>query len=243
MATVDKNFELLPQHIGFIMDGNGRWAKKRGLNRWEGHVEGARTFRRIGEYASDIGIKYMTFYAFSTENWSRSPTEVEAIMNLFREYLQEGDERLAENDERQMRMRFIGDRSRLPEDIVALIEKAERESAKYSRVFVNIAMNYGGRAEIVNAVRSIAERVKTRELEPSDISEELMSDYMYTAGQPDPDIIIRPSGEYRLSNFLLWQSAYSEFWYSDVLWPDFSDEDLDEVIREYGRRNRRFGGV
>lgn len=234
--------KVLPKHIGFIMDGNGRWAKKRGLLRWEGHTEGAKTFRKIGEYAADIGIKYMTFYAFSTENWNRSPQEVAAIMNLFREYLHEGDERLKENDERQMHMRFIGRRDRLPDDIVALIEKAEKESEKYSKVYVNIALNYGGRDEIVNAVRSLAQDVKKGVIAPEDISEQTLSDLMYTAGQPDPDLIIRPSGEYRVSNFLLWQSAYSEYIFTDVLWPDFSCEDLDKCLEEYARRNRRFGG-
>ncbi len=231
----------LPKHIGFIMDGNGRWAKKRGLERFEGHIEGAKIFRRIGEYAADIGVKYMTFYAFSTENWNRSPAEVAAIMNLFREYLTEGDERLRENDERQMRMRFIGRRDRLPEDIAALIEKAERESQKYSRVYVNIALNYGGRDEIVRAARLIAEKVKNGALSPEDVTEQTLSDLMYTAGQPDPDLIIRPSGEYRTSNFLLWQSAYAEYVFTDVLWPDFTPDDLNEAIERYMARNRRFG--
>ncbi len=231
----------LPKHIGFIMDGNGRWAKKRGLQRWEGHTEGAKTFRKIGEYAADIGIKYLTFYAFSTENWNRSPVEVAAIMNLFREYLREGDERLRENEEKQMRMRFIGRRDRLPEDIVALIEKAERESEKYSRVYVNIALNYGGRDEIVRAARVIAEKAKSGTLQPEEVTEQTLCDLMYTAGQPDPDLIIRPSGEYRTSNFLLWQSAYAEYIFTDVLWPDFTSDNLDRAIEEYAARNRRFG--
>ncbi|NLA76899.1 MAG: di-trans,poly-cis-decaprenylcistransferase, partial [Clostridiales bacterium] len=167
LDTTDIN---LPRHVGVIMDGNGRWAKKRGVARWEGHREGARVFRRIGEYAADIGVKYLTFYAFSTENWSRPPEEVAAIMQLFREYLIEGDERLAENEEKGMRLRFIGDRHGLPEDIVNLIEKAERESADKSRVYVNIALNYGGRDEIVESVRSIAERVASGEMKPEDIT-------------------------------------------------------------------------
>lgn len=236
-------FDVLPRHVGFIMDGNGRWAKKRGLNRWDGHTEGAKTFRRIGEYAADVGIKYLTFYAFSTENWSRSPEEVGAIMNLFREYLGEGDERIRENDVRQMRLRFIGEREGLPSDIVALIEKAERESLKYDRVFVNIALNYGGRDEIVRAAQKLAGDVKDGIINPEDITEQMISENTFTAGQPDPDIIIRPSGEYRLSNFLLWQSAYSEFWYSDILWPDFSEADLNRALLDYSHRHRRFGGA
>ncbi len=236
-------FDVLPEHIGFIMDGNGRWAKNRGLERSAGHREGAKTFRRIGEYCADIGIKYMTFYAFSTENWNRPKSEVLALMKLFKEYLNEGDERIAENDIRQMRLKFIGEREGLPKDLLKLIEKAERESAKYDKVTVNIALNYGGRAEITHAVKEIAKKVKNDEMSINDISEKTISDNIYTAGQPDPDIIVRPSGEYRLSNFMTWQSAYSEFWYSDILWPDFTEDDVNRILEDYQKRNRRFGGV
>lgn len=236
-------FDVLPEHIGFIMDGNGRWAKNRGLERSAGHREGAKTFRKIGEYCADVGIKYMTFYAFSTENWNRPKSEVIALMKLFKEYLNEGDERIAENDIRQMRLKFIGEREGLPKDLLKLIEKAERESAKYDKVTVNIALNYGGRAEITHAVKEIAEKVKNGEISIDDISEKTISDNIYTAGQPDPDIIVRPSGEYRLSNFMTWQSAYSEFWYSDILWPDFTEEDVNRILDDYQKRNRRFGGV
>ena len=236
-------FDVLPKHIGFIMDGNGRWAKMRGLERSEGHKEGAKTFRRIGEYCADVGIEYMTFYAFSTENWNRPKSEVLALMKLFREYLREGDERIAENDIRQMRLKFIGERDGLPSDLLKLIDKAERESAKYSKVTVNIALNYGGRAEITHAVKDIAARVKSGDLAVDEITEDTISGSIYTAGQPDPDIIVRPSGEFRLSNFLTWQSAYSEFWFSDVLWPDFTEENVNEILFDYQKRNRRFGGV
>ncbi|MGN1315652.1 MAG: isoprenyl transferase [Acutalibacteraceae bacterium] len=236
-------FDVLPQHIAFIMDGNGRWAKKRGLERSEGHREGAKTFRKIGEYCADVGIKYMTFYAFSTENWNRPKSEVMALMKLFKEYLNEGDERIAENDIRQMRLKFIGEREGLPKDLLKLIDKAERESAKYNKVTVNIALNYGGRAEITHAVKEIAAKVKAGELSVDEITESVVGDNIYTAGQPDPDIIVRPSGEYRLSNFMTWQSAYSEFWYSDVLWPDFTEEDVNKMLFDYQKRNRRFGGV
>ncbi len=236
-------FEVLPQHIGFIMDGNGRWAKERGLERSAGHKEGAKTFRKIGEYCADVGIKYLTFYAFSTENWNRPKKEVLALMNLFKEYLREGDTRTSENAVRQMRLRFIGEREGLPKDLLKLIEKAERETAHYEKMTVNIALNYGGRAEITHAVKDIAQLVKDGKLDVSDITETTVCDHIYTAGQPDPDIIVRPSGEYRLSNFLPWQSAYSEFWFSNVLWPDFTEEHVNEILRDYQKRNRRFGGV
>lgn len=236
-------FEVLPQHIGFIMDGNGRWAKERGLERSAGHKEGAKTFRKIGEYCADVGIKYLTFYAFSTENWNRPKKEVLALMNLFKEYLREGDTRTGENAVRQMRLRFIGEREGLPKDLLKLIEKAERETAHYEKITVNIALNYGGRAEITHAVKDIAQLVKDGKLDVSDITETTVCDHIYTAGQPDPDIIVRPSGEYRLSNFLPWQSAYSEFWFSNVLWPDFTEEHVNEILRDYQKRNRRFGGV
>ena len=236
-------FEVLPQHIAFIMDGNGRWAKERGLDRSEGHKAGAKVFRRITEYCADIGIKYVTFYAFSTENWNRPKTEVQALMKLFKEYLLEADERERENDIRQSRIRFIGEREGLPKDLLKLIEKAERKSNKYSKITVNIALNYGGRAEITHAVKEIAKKVQNGEMSVDDITEQTVSDNIYTAGQPDPDIIVRPSGEYRLSNFLQWQSAYSEFWYSDILWPDFTEENVNDIIRDFQKRNRRFGGV
>ncbi len=237
------HFEVLPQHIGFIMDGNGRWAKERGLERSAGHKEGAKTFRKIGEYCADVGIKYLTFYAFSTENWNRPKKEVLALMNLFKEYLREGDTRTGENSIRQMRLRFIGEREGLPKDLLKLIEKAERETAHYEKMTVNIALNYGGRAEITHAVKDIAQLVKDGKMDVNDITEETVCDHIYTAGQPDPDIIVRPSGEYRLSNFLPWQSAYSEFWFSNVLWPDFTEEHVNEILRDYQKRNRRFGGV
>ncbi len=236
-------FDVLPQHIGFIMDGNGRWAKQRGLERTAGHTEGAKTFRKIGEYCADVGIKYLTFYAFSTENWNRPKSEVLGLMKLFKEYLREADDRIEENKVRQMRLRFIGEREKLPKDLLKLIEKAERETAMYDKVIVNVALNYGGRAELTNSVKEIAALVKDGRLSLDDISEQTIADHLYTAGQPDPDIIVRPSGELRLSNFMTWQSAYSEFWFSDILWPDFTEEHVNEILREYQNRNRRFGGV
>ncbi len=225
------------------MDGNGRWAKQRGLRRWDGHKEGANVFRKICSYACDIGIKSITFYAFSTENWRRPPEEVAAIMDLFRDYLGEAEDRENENIKKGMQMHFIGRRDDMPDDIVSLMETAEENSKDANRIKVNIAINYGGRLEIVEAVRKIAQKVKDGEMNPEDISEDDISANVYTAGQSDPDLIIRPSGELRLSNFLLWQSAYSELWFSDILWPDFTTDDLDKAIDDYNNRNRRFGGV
>ena len=243
MSNNIPEFKVLPKHIGFIMDGNGRWAKQRGLERSEGHKAGAKTFRRVVEYCADVGIEHVTFYAFSTENWSRPENEVKALMKLFKEYLLEADERERENDIRQSRICFIGERDGLPKDLVRLIERAEKVSSKYSKITVNVALNYGGRAEITHAVKEIAKKVKADKLSVEEISEKLISDHIYTSGQPDPDIIVRPSGEYRLSNFLTWQSAYSEFWFSDILWPDFTEKDINDILFDYEKRNRRFGGV
>ncbi len=234
---------VLPEHIGVIMDGNGRWAKQRGLERSAGHKAGADVFRNICDYAAEIGIKYITFYAFSTENWKRPAGEVSAIMDLFRDYLFEAQEREEENIAKGMKIRYIGDRTALPGDIVKLIEQLENQSADKTTITVNLAVNYGGRDEILNAVKHLAKKVEAGELKADDITLKDIDGNLYTAGQPDPDLIIRPSGEYRLSNFLIWQAAYSEFWFSDILWPDFTSDDLDKAIIEYSKRNRRFGGV
>lgn len=236
-------FEVLPRHVGIIMDGNGRWAKLRGLPRYKGHSEGAKTFRKIGEFAGEIGVKYLTFYAFSTENWKRPPEEVDAIMQLFREYLEEADERENENREKGIRLQFIGDRRGMPDDILALMEKTENENRDRDKVILNIAVNYGGRHEITEGVRDIVKRALNGEISADDITEDTISDSLYTKGMPDPDLIIRPSGELRLSNFLTWQSAYSELWFSDVLWPDFTEEDFLCALRDFEKRGRRFGGV
>ncbi|MDD6275856.1 MAG: isoprenyl transferase [Clostridia bacterium] len=233
----------VPAHIGIIMDGNGRWAKQRNLPRSEGHKAGAQVFRRICDYADEIGIKNITFYAFSTENWRRPPEEVSALMDLFRDYLKEAQERQDENEEKGMHISFIGHREGMPEDIIELFDTTEKESRSANRINVNIAVNYGGRLEITDACRIIAQKVKNGEINPEDITEDDISANIYTAGQPDPDLIIRPSGEYRLSNFMIWQSAYSEFWFSDILWPDFTEKDLDRAIDDYNKRTRRFGGV
>lgn len=225
------------------MDGNGRWAKKRNLKRYEGHIEGAKVFRKIGEFAAECGVKCMTFYAFSTENWKRPQEEVDAIMELFKEYLIEADIRKAENEEKHINIRFIGDRKGMPEDLLVLMDNTEKASADEKGVFINIAVNYGGRHEITQAVKAIAERVSKGELSPDEIDEDLISKSLYTGDLPEPDLIIRPGGEKRTSNFLTWQSAYAEYYFTDVLWPDFSEEDLIDALREFEHRNRRFGGV
>lgn len=234
------NEALLPVHIGIIMDGNGRWAKKRGLPRSAGHTAGAQTFRTIARYCSDIGIKYLTVYAFSTENWKRPQDEVNALMKLFKQYLSEA---LSDFKDDSIVVKFIGDKSAFTPELQELIERNERESASRDGMVLNIAMNYGSRDEIVMAARTLALQAKNGEIDPADITEDMISDCLYTKGQPDPDLIIRPSGEYRISNFMLWQSAYAEFVIMDRLWPDFSTDDLDTAILEYSKRNRRFGGV
>ncbi|MBQ3432531.1 MAG: isoprenyl transferase [Clostridia bacterium] len=243
MAIFKKEKEIdivVPQHIAIIMDGNGRWAKKRGLPRTAGHKKGANNFRTIADYMNKIGVKYMTFYAFSTENWRRSKEEVDTIMALFKDYLEEAFDRFKETD---MKLRFIGDRSVLNEDLIELMHKVEDVSKDNTGAVVNIAINYGGRQEVTEACKQIAQKVQSGELQAQEIDEQLISNYIFTAQQPDPDLIIRPSGEFRLSNFMIWQCAYSEFWFDNVLWPDFSVKDLDRAIKDYSSRQRRFGGV
>ncbi|NLL63882.1 MAG: di-trans,poly-cis-decaprenylcistransferase [Ruminococcaceae bacterium] len=234
--------ELMPRHIGIIMDGNGRWAESRGLSRSEGHVAGAKVFRTISDYCHEIGIEVVTFYAFSTENWKRPIDEVTAIMKLFKEYLVEADEIKYERQKQGYILRFLGDIKGVPKELHHLIDKTQLDSTVENTTIVNIALNYGGRAEIVQSVKKLAEQVKSGKLNPKKITEDDISAGLYTAGMPEPDLIIRMSGEYRLSNFLTWQSAYSELWFTDVLWPDFTTDDLDRAIIEYAKRHRRFGG-
>lgn len=230
----------LPSHIGIIMDGNGRWAKKRGLPRKAGHRQGAKTFRTITRYCSDIGIKYLTVYAFSTENWKRPQEEVDALMSLFKSYLNEALEDFKDDS---IVVKFIGDKSGFNDELRELMIENEESSKDRDGMVLNIAMNYGSRDEIVRAVRNISEDVRNGKISSDDITENLFSNYLYTAGQPDPDLIIRPSGEYRISNFLLWQSAYTEFVIMNKLWPDFQKSDLGEALKIYSSRNRRYGGV
>ena len=231
---------ILPEHIGIIMDGNGRWAKKRGLPRSAGHTAGAQTFRKIARYCSDIGIKYLTVYAFSTENWRRPKEEIDALMRLFKDYLTEA---IRDFKDDSIVLRFLGDRSAFSDDLLALMDENEDESKDREGMVLNIAMNYGGRAELIKAMREIAAETADGKISPDDINEEMISNHLYTKGQPDPDLIIRPSGENRTSNFLLWQSAYAEYVIMDVLWPDFKEKDLDAALIEFAKRNRRFGGV
>ncbi|MGN1030288.1 MAG: polyprenyl diphosphate synthase [Butyricicoccaceae bacterium] len=223
------------------MDGNGRWAKKRGLPRSAGHAVGAETFRTIATYSKEIGVKYFTVYAFSTENWKRPKEEVDALMDLFRKYLKEAVETMAEKN---IAVRVLGDLSVLPEDIQQQIRECDEiANGLDDPAVASLCINYGGRDEIKNAVRAIAKKVQAGELAPDEISEQTITEHLYSADLPDPDLIIRPSGEIRISNFLLWQSAYAEYYFTDILWPDFKPEDLDRAIEEFNRRNRRFGGV
>ena len=217
------------------MDGNGRWAKKRGLPRTSGHSAGAKTFQNIARYCNKIGIKYLTVYAFSTENWKRPKDEVDAIMKLLHDYLVDSVNFKDEN----IRVRFLGDLSRLSDELNGLIADAENNSKNATGLNLNVALNYGGRDEIVNAVRKLA--AKGADL--TALTEQELSDNLYTSGMPDPDLIIRPSGEYRLSNYLIWQSAYAEYWFTDTLWPDFSEKDIDKAIISFASRDRRYGGT
>lgn len=231
-----KNSErVMPEHIAIILDGNGRWAKKRSLPRSAGHVAGAKTFKTIARYCNKIGLKYLTVYAFSTENWKRPKEEVDGIMNLLKDYLRDAKNFKEDN----IQVKFIGDRTHLDEEIQALMQEDEEGSKDATGLKLNIAINYGGRNEITNAVKNII----SEGIAPEDITEQIISDHLYTAGMPDPDFIIRPSGEYRLSNYLIWQSAYAEYWFSDILWPDFKPKDLDKAIDDFNHRNRRFGGI
>ena len=226
---------ILPRHIAIIMDGNGRWAKKRSLPRTAGHAAGSKNFKDIARYCNKIGLEYLTVYAFSTENWKRPKEEVDNIMKIFKEYLEDAKNFKDEN----IKVRFIGDRSVLDPDIQRLMKESEDASVDATGLNLNIAINYGGRDEIVHAVKEIINSGIAAE----NITEQTITDNLYTAGQPDPDFIIRPSGEYRLSNSLIWQSAYAEYWFSDILWPDFKSKDLDRAIDDFNNRNRRFGGV
>ncbi len=226
---------VLPQHIAIIMDGNGRWAKRRSLPRTAGHAAGSKKFKEIARYCNKIGLKYLTVYAFSTENWKRPKDEVDNIMRIFKEYLEDAKNFKDEN----IKVQFIGDRAPLSDDIKRLMREAEDESATATGLHLNVAINYGGRDEIVHAVKQMV----NDGIKAEDITEDTISNHLYTHSQPDPDFIIRPSGEYRLSNYLIWQSAYAEYWFSNILWPDFSTKDLDRAIDDYNKRNRRFGGV
>ena len=230
---------VLPQHVGFIMDGNGRWARKRGLPRSFGHREGAKNFKKIVRYCKDIGLKNISFYAFSTENWQRPTDEINTIMELFRDYIVDVRNFLSENT----RMIFLGDKSAFDDDLREKMIKLEQDTAHYKEMNLMMAVNYGGRDEIAHSARLLAQQAIDGKIKPEDITEQSVADNLYTAGFPDVDLLIRPSGELRLSNYLIWQCAYAEYYFTDVLWPDFSPKDLDKALIEYNNRNRRFGGV
>ena len=231
---------IIPQHVAIIVDGNGRWAKSKGMPRNYGHVRGAKNLERICEDAWDLGIKYLSVYAFSTENWKRPDKEVKALMRLLRRYLIDCIERTSKNN---MRVRVIGEKSRLDEDIRASIEELEEVSSKNTGLNFTIALNYGSRDEMVRAIRRVSRDVREGRLSEDRITEEVFSSYLDTADIPDPDLMIRTSGEQRLSNWMLWQLAYAEFYFPDVLWPDFNKKELEKAIEYYNSRDRRFGGL
>jgi len=230
----------IPEHIGIIMDGNGRWAKRRGMPRNVGHSQGSKTVRKICEEAWNLGVKYLTVYAFSTENWSRPQDEIDALMKILRNYLKDAIKQCKENN---MRVRIIGDISVLPEDMITSIKRLEEVSSVNTGLQFQIALNYGGRDEVLRAVKRAAAKLLAEGKSVDEMSLEDIGASLDTAGIPDPDLIIRTSGEQRLSNFLMWQSAYSEYYFTDVLWPDFNKKALIEAIEYYGSRNRRFGGL
>lgn len=234
------DMENMPKHIAIIMDGNGRWAKKRKLPRTMGHKAGVETIRRILKEASNLGVKYMTLYAFSTENWKRPKDEVNALMKLLVQYLRKEINELHKNG---VRINVLGDISMLPKECIDEIEKSVEKTKNNTGITMNIALNYGGRDEIIRSIKLIAQDVIDGKIEINAIEENTVNNYLYTKGVPDPDIIIRPSGEQRLSNFLLWQCAYSEFWYSDICWPDFKEKDLHQAIYDFQKRDRRFGAI
>ena len=230
----------IPNHVAIILDGNGRWAKSKGMPRTYGHTTGAKNVEKIAEAAGNMGIRYLTLYAFSTENWNRPPVEVKALMNLLDSYLKNCIQTAKKNN---MAVRILGDISRLDERMQEKIRKLEESSADYDGLHLQIAINYGSRDEIVRAIRKLGRDVETGKIAPDQISEETFSSYLDTAGLPDPDLLIRTSGEERLSNFLLWQLAYAEFYFTDVPWPDFHEEDLRRAVEAYNQRDRRYGKV
>ena len=230
----------IPKPIGIIMDGNGRWAKRRGLPRSTGHRQGAKTLEGIMDYCISLGVEALTVYAFSTENWKRPEEEVSALMELLYSYLMSAEKRFAEKN---VRLIVSGDISKLSDKLQAAIEHAKDVTKEGKALTLNLALNYGGRDEILRAVRGISAEVKNGKINPPDIDEAMFTSYLDTAGLPEVDLIIRPSGEQRLSNFLLWQAAYSEFWFSDICWPDFKENDMRAAIIAYQNRNRRFGAI
>ncbi|MDX9917350.1 MAG: isoprenyl transferase [Gudongella sp.] len=240
LNNIDLDRDKMPSHLAIIMDGNGRWANKRGLPRHFGHQEGMKRVIETVEACKELGIKHLTLYAFSTENWKRPKIEVDSLMNLLVVFIRGELKRLIDSG---VRLQILGEISKIPDFAAREVERALAQTSENDEMILNIALNYGGRQEILKAVREITIEVKNGELDPYLISEEVFARHLYTKNQPDPDLIIRPSGELRLSNFLIYQAAYSEFWFSDVLWPDFNKEELVKAIADYQKRSRRFGGV
>ena len=231
---------VIPNHVAIILDGNGRWAKKKGMPRTYGHVKGCENLEKICSVAKELGVKYLTVYAFSTENWKRSKEEVDALMKLFRNYMKKCIKISRDN---KMQVRVIGDPTAFDPDLQEKIKELEEYSSQYDELYFQIALNYGSRDEMKRAVQKMAEDVKAEKLNPAEISEQTISDYLDTKGLPDPDLLIRTSGEERLSNFLMWQLAYTEFYFTDVAWPDFNKAEFEKAIAKYNQRDRRFGGV
>ncbi len=234
------NPERLPAHVAIIMDGNGRWAKKRFLNRVKGHEKGAETVRTVVRVCREIGVKHLTLYAFSTENWNRPKTEISALMTLLKRFLESERQDLMD---KEIRLDVIGQLERLPEDVRASLVDVMNLTSRNKAMNVHLALSYGGRAELVRMTRLIAAKAKAGGLDPDSIDESVVADHLYTAGAPDPDIMIRTSGEMRISNFLLWQLAYSEIFITETLWPDFGEEEFLSILKEYQKRDRRFGKV
>lgn len=241
-GTAEGENLVVPAHIAIIPDGNRRWAKERRLPVAAGHKEGAEVFRRMVRHAESLGVKYITFYAFSTENWKRDDSEVETLMKLLLSFLINSEKELGK-DKDKIRIKVIGDRSGLSEDLQREIARVEKETENNTAITANMAINYGGRDEIKNSVCEIAKKVKAGEINPEDITEDTVEAHLYTAGTPDPDLLIRTSGEERISNYLLWQLAYTEFHFAKKNWPDFNEQDLEEAIKAYSNRHRRFGGA
>ena len=234
------DLKMLPTHVAIIMDGNGRWAKKRLMNRIRGHEQGSNTVRSIVTASREIGIKILTLYAFSTENWARPEAEVKALMGLLKKFIVAEREDLQKNN---IRLNVIGQKHRLPPDVRQELDAALERTGNNEQMILNLALSYGSREEITRAVQKIASKIASKDIRPDDITEDLISAHLYTSGMPDPDLIIRTSGEYRLSNFLLWQAAYSEIYITDTLWPDFTRDEFIEILKNYQNRDRRFGKV
>ena len=238
--NVTLNLQTLPSHLGIIMDGNGRWAKKKLLNRVKGHEKGTQTVRSIVTIARELGIGMLTLYAFSTENWARPKIEVKALMMLLKKFIVSEREDFSKND---IRVNVIGQKHRLPKDVQKEIDITLDLTKNNDKMVLNLALSYGSREEITHAVKLIAQKIKSKEMDPKDITQDMISNHLYTKTMPDPDLIIRTSGENRLSNFLMWQAAYSEIYISETLWPDFSKDEFIEILKNYQKRDRRFGKV